>query len=117
MIILDTDFLVNSIKNKIDINIRIKEEYPKQNIAILDQTIDELEKVNNTNSKTALKLIKLKKFKIIKTKKNKIVDELILDLAKKIDIIATQDKNLKKTLKNKGIRTITIRQKKYIKFE
>jgi rRNA-processing protein FCF1 len=116
MIILDTDFLVHSIKYKVDITTKIKENYPRKTIAIIDQTIDELKKVNNINAKTALKLIKLKKFKMIKTKKDKIVDKLILDLAKKTDIVATQDKNLKKTLKNKGIKTITIRQKKYIKF-
>jgi rRNA-processing protein FCF1 len=105
--ILDTDFLVNVIKNKVNIE-EIK------NPCIIDKTIDELEKVNNLNAKTALKLIELKKFKIIKTKKDKIVDDLILEEATKEDTVATQDKKLKKRLKEKQIKTITVRQKKYL---
>jgi rRNA-processing protein FCF1 len=105
--ILDTDFLVNVIKYRIDIE-EIKSP------CIIDKTIDELEKVNNLNAKAAIKLIKLKKFKIIKTKKDKIVDDLILEKATKEDIVATQDKKLKKRLKEKQIKVITVRQKKYI---
>jgi|TARA_Y100000310_G_scaffold195762_1_gene195801 rRNA-processing protein FCF1 len=105
--ILDTDFLINVIKNKINI-----EEI--RNPSIIDKTIDELKKINNSNSKMAIKLIKLKKFKTIKTKKDKIVDDLILENIKKGDLVATQDKNLKKELKGKQIKVITIRQKKYI---
>ena len=116
MIILDTDFLVNSIKYKVDIITQIKENYPKQTIAIIDKTIDELKKVNNINAKTALKLIKIKKVNIIKTSKNSTVDNLILKIAKKTDIIATQDQNLKKKLRDEGIKTITIRQKGYVVF-
>ncbi len=106
--ILDTDFLVNVIKYRINIE-EIK------NPSIIDKTIDELKKINNLNSKTAIKLIKLKKFKIIKTKKDKIVDDLILEKVSKEDIVATQDKKLKRLLKEKQIKVITIRQKKYIK--
>jgi rRNA-processing protein FCF1 len=106
--ILDTDFLINIIKYRIDIE-EIK------NPSIIDKTITELEKVNNLNSKTALKLIKIKKFKIIKTNKDKIVDDLILEKATKQDIVATQDKKLKKQLKEKNIQVITVRQKKYIR--
>jgi rRNA-processing protein FCF1 len=114
MIILDTDFLVNSIKFKIDIISKIKEDFPKKTITIIDKTLDELENLNNLNSKAAIKLIKIKKIKIIKTKKDKIVDNLILEQVKKEDIVATQDRKLKKELKEKNIKTITIRQKKYI---
>lgn len=105
--ILDTDFLINVIKYRINIE-EIK------NPAIIDKTLDELKKTTS-NGRAALKLIKLKNFKIIKTKKDKIVDDLILEKASKEDLIATQDKKLKQRLKEKQIRTITVRQKKYIK--
>ncbi len=114
MIILDTDFLINSIKFKIDVISQIKENHPKKEIAIIDKTLDELKNLNSLNSKTAINLIKNKKIKIIKTKKDKIVDDLILEYVKKEDLIATQDKKLKKRLKEKNIEIITIRQKKYI---
>ncbi len=106
--ILDTDFLINVIKYKINIE-EIK------NPSIIDKTLDELKKKNTSNARAALKLIKLKKFKIIKTKKNKIVDDLISEKVLKEDLVATQDKKLKKQLKDKNIKIITVRQKKYIK--
>lgn len=117
MIFLDTDFLVFSIKNNIDFSKQIKEESPKEELAIVDKTLDELTKLNSLESKIALSLIKIKKFKIIKTKKDKIADDLIIDNLKIGDIVATQDKELKKRVIEKGNKVITIRQKRYIKFD
>jgi rRNA-processing protein FCF1 len=76
--------------------------------------LDELKKKNTPNARAAIKLTELRKFKIIKTKKDKIVDKLILEKATKEDSVATQDKKLKKQLKEKQIKIITMRQKKYI---
>ena len=106
--ILDTDFLISIIKYKISTE-GIK------NPAIIDKTIDELDSKNTSNAKAAIKLIEIKKFKIIKTKKDKIVDDLILEHTKEGDLVATLDRKLKRKLKEKQIKTITIRQKKYIK--
>lgn len=116
MIILDTDFLVNAIKNRVDVDEQIRQEYPLMEIVVLDKTLDELKKVNNIDAKAALKLIELKKFKIIKTNKDKIVDNLIIDIAKEKDIVATQDKDFKRKLKKLGIKFITIKHKDYVSF-
>jgi len=105
--ILDTDFLINVIKYKIDIS-EIK------NPSIIDKTLDEIKKTTS-NGRATLKLIELKKIKIIKTNKDKIVDDLILEKATKEDIVATQDKKLKRKLKEKQIKVVTVRQKKYVK--
>jgi len=115
MIILDTDFLVNSIRYRVDVISQIRVDYPKEKIAVMDNTLEELKKLNSPDSNAAAHLIKLKGLKIIKTKKDKIVDELILEKVKKDDIVCTQDKGLKKRLKEKDIKVITIRQKKYIR--
>ena len=110
LIILDTNFIIYCINNRIDIKNSIKQALDTNfELAIIDKTIDELENLNN---KIALKLIK--DFKIIKTKKDKIVDNLILDLADKNTIVATMDLNLRKKLKEKNIKVLVIRQKKYI---
>ncbi len=114
MIILDTDFLVNSIKYKVDVISQIKENYPKEKIGVIDKTIDELKNVNNMNARAAIHLIKLKNLKIIKTKKDKIVDDLILEKVKDKDIVCTQDQRFKRKLKEKEIKVLTIRQKKYV---
>jgi rRNA-processing protein FCF1 len=115
-VILDTDFLVNAIKYKIHIEESLKNTLDSNfQICIIDKTLDELKKIKDKNAKIALQLIKLKKYKILKTKKDKITDDLIKEIAKKTDIVATQDRKLKKDLKQNLIKTLSIRQKKYIK--
>lgn len=90
----------NSIKQALDIRFEL---------AIIDKTIDELNKLNN---QIALQIVK--KFKVIKTDKNKIVDDLILEIANNNTMIATNDLNLRKRLKEKNIKILVVRQKKYI---
>lgn len=106
-VILDTNFIIHSLKYKIDIveglrNVGVSEIY------VLDKTVDELEKLN---AKLALKFVK--KFKILKTKQGN-VDDLLVELVKKGDLVGTQDRELKRRLKNK-VRFVVIRQKKYYK--
>jgi rRNA-processing protein FCF1 len=115
MIILDTDFLVNSIKYKVDVISQIMDEYPGEKIGIIDKTIDELRSVNNPNARAATHLVKLKKLDIIKTDKVDIVDKLILNYVSEGDMVATQDQRLKRQLKKKDIKVLTIRQKKYVR--
>lgn len=116
MIILDSDFLVNAVKYKIDVIEKIREEYPELKIAVVDKTLDELKRIDILDSKLALKLIEIKKIDVIKTNKDKIADDLIFDIVKEEDIVATQDKEFKRRLKGKNIKVITIKQKKYIDF-
>lgn len=112
-IILDTDFIINSIKNNIDMEMLIKELCIDQvKISLLDKTIEELKNKSLEN----IILSRIKKFDIIKTKKNNNVDNLIMDLIKnrKNIIVATQDRKLKEKLKKGKIPIITIRQKKHL---
>ena len=80
---------------------------------------------HSSAAKLALSLLKKYPIKTIKTEKHinrtkplsKIpyVDDIILDFAVKGDyIVATQDKELKEKLKKQGIKTINLRQKKYL---
>ncbi|MBI2667687.1 hypothetical protein HYX17_02855 [Candidatus Woesearchaeota archaeon] len=110
-IILDTDFLLTSLKFKVDVISEIDRICDfKYNIFIIDKTLDELK--DKKLGKLALEIIK--RFETIKTKKDKIADELILELNDKNIIVATQDKEFKKKLKREKIPIITIRQKKYL---
>ncbi len=114
-ILLDTDFLLNSLKFKIDIISELRRllDY-KINVNILDKTLDEIKKKNQV--RLVLKFIKNKNISVIKTNSNKRVDDLLLDYGNAGFIIATLDKMLKKILKEKNIKIITIRQKKYLVF-
>lgn len=115
IIILDTDFIINAIKNHIDTEHSIKELFmDKVEISYIDKTIDELK--NKPLEVLAKKY--LERFKKITTNKDKSVDNLILELieTKRGIVVATQDKLLKEKLKKRKIQTITIRQQKYINF-
>jgi rRNA-processing protein FCF1 len=108
-ILLDTNFIVSALKNKIDI-FREIERIIEENyeIKIIDKTVQELEKLKE---KLAIQIIK----KIKKIKATEDVDTEIVKNSDKNTIVATLDRELKHKLKDKGIRTITIRQKKYFK--
>ena len=124
-IILDTNFLLIPITQKVDIfteidNI-IHDEYQ---LYIIDKTIEELNNIIEKQSgkdkqaaKFALDLIAKKQPTIIETEKNdNHVDKEIINILKKEDyIIATQDKELRAILRKLNKNTIVLRQKSYLK--
>jgi hypothetical protein len=119
-ILLDTNFLLIPLQFKIDIFSEIDRiMLEKYKLYTLDKIIDELKSIqenpeqsrkNKKAAKLALQLMKAKKIDILKTKKDKPADNIIADL--KDYIIATQDIALKRRLKAKKIRIITLRAKK-----
>lgn len=125
-IILDTNFLFIPGELGIDIfteiNRIITEPYE---LCVMDSTIKEIEKLILTtgkqkqglNAKLGLILIKQKNLKTINGSSKNYADSSILEYAAKNPektIVATQDKDLKRNLKKIPIRTITLRQKKYL---
>lgn len=111
-IVLDTNFLIYCTKFRIDFFSEIERICTFQyKLAVLDKTIEELEKVKPKE----LKLIKkyLEKIEVIKSKED-YVDTELASLSKEDYIIATQDLNLKKRLKG---RIIIIRQEKYLELK
>ncbi|MFH0752682.1 MAG: PIN domain-containing protein [archaeon] len=120
-IVLDTNILIAISQFKIDPFAALEEQmYDKYTIFVLDKVIAELEKLINKGrlsekkaAKLALELIKHKKLEIIITPKNDLTaDDELLKL--KGYTILTQDKELKKQLKEKGTEVLTMRQKKRI---
>ncbi|MEM7821375.1 MAG: PIN domain-containing protein [Candidatus Aenigmatarchaeota archaeon] len=117
-IVFDTNFLIDMIKFKVDIE-EIEELVGKCNFFIFDSVIEELEKIAKTrkkdgmNAKLALNFLKSRKFKTIKTK-FKSTDEAIVNSLEKDSIVATNDSELRKILKAKGIKTIYLRSKKHL---
>ena len=123
-IILDTNFLMAVGQFKVDI---FSEIYRICNfnyqLCIMDKTVDELKKIiqskqkgkDKAAAKLALAIISSKKLKILKTKEDKPVDDLILDANDAI--VATTDKELINRLKEKKAKIIRLRQKKYLIME
>jgi len=106
-ILLDTSFLISALKYKL----RWDEELKGHQLYVLDNILDELEKLKKRKKEInlILRLLKRNKVNTLKAKKPNADDALV---AEKNYAIATQDKELKQRLKGKKI--ITIRQKKYI---
>ena len=123
-IILDTNFLMAVGQFKVDI---FSEIYRICNfnyqLFIIGKTVDELKKIiqsrqkgkDKATAKLALAIINAKKLKILKTKEDKPVDDLILDVNDAI--VATTDKELINRLKEKKAKIIRLRQKKYLIME
>ncbi len=122
-VILDTSFLVKCAEYGIDLFTEIRRVVDfKYSLHYIDRTVDELEKLieGGTRLKQHAKLARkfLTRAKAIRTKKDSIVDDLIVEYAEshKDMVVATHDSGLKRRLKELGISLIIIRQKKYLKY-
>ena len=121
-IILDTNFLLIPYQFKVDIFSEIKRVCDfKYRLFIVDQTIDELKKLAETQkgkdklaAVLAMAMLEQKKVGQIKTKKDKDVDNLILDESDENTIVATQDRILKSRLKKKGAGLIVLKNKTHL---
>jgi len=122
-VIIDTNILMSVYQLKIDIFEEIAKALDSNfELYIVDKQQNEVEKLINDSklsvsqpAKFALKILKSKPIKIIKTTENLPVDDLIVE--QKGYIVATVDKELKQRLKKKGIKILTIKQKKYFILE
>ena len=121
-IIIDTNFLLIPGQFKIDIfsEIRRISDFPFS-LLVFDKTIDELKMIikrqkgrQKQAANLGLQLLKRKDLKIIPTKAEKSVDSLILEIADKNTVVATQDAALKNALRKKGIAIITMRAKRHL---
>lgn len=119
-ILLDTNFLTLAYQFKLDIFEEIDRLIEEEHSLITtDGVIRELEILTKSRSKDgvaariALKLLKTRPIKIMKTgKKN--TDEGMISVADKDTIVATNDRKLRKILKDKNIKTIYLRGRKTI---
>ncbi len=125
-ILLDTNFILTCMKQKIDILKEFEELFGFYQILIPMQVLDELDKLTRSKklkirerqaAEVSLELIKKLEPEILHFEE-KNVDEAIIDyLNKKNDIVlATLDRELKKRIKNKKIKFLTIKRKKKVGF-
>lgn len=120
-IILDTNVLMGIGQFKIDIFSELERVCDFNfEVRVLDKTIRELEKIlkegggkERERAKLALEIIKKKGIKEIKTREGK-VDDILVELGSKGARVVTQDKELKRKIKEAGGQVMTIRQKKKI---
>jgi len=120
MILLDTNFILDLLKFKIhledELNRLLESNYE---VAIIDNVEEELKKLSdrgNRFAKLALKLLELGKIKKIKVNNKSDTDNIMLNMCKENEdiIIATNDVNLRKKIKEVSRKTIYIRSKKHL---
>jgi rRNA-processing protein FCF1 len=113
--LLDTSFLVNAVKFKIDIIFELT-KFGKPEIYTIDLVVKELERLaqgksrDGSAAKVCLSLIK--NAGIIKSSAKNA--DSGLELLSKRFVVCTQDKELSDRIKSKGASVVMIRQKKYL---
>lgn len=121
-VILDTNFMLIPSQFGVDIFSEIdKKVIEKYEIFVLDKTVYELEKIvkeqkgkHKEAAKIALQF--LDRVNVLEGGEG-YVDDVIAEIADEHVIVCTQDKELKKRVKEKGARVLTMRQKKYLDFD
>ncbi len=119
-VLLDTNFILIPAQFKVDIYAEIDriitEPYA---LYVLDKSLIELDNLithgkgrNKASARLAKAILDHKKPKTLKTTSKAYVDRVILGLSGYI--VATQDKILRSKLRKKGVKTIVLRQKKYL---
>ncbi len=112
-IILDTNFIIKSFDYKVDIKTELDRICSsKYELFIIDKTIDEIKKLNNSS----LALSFANSVSKISTTGGHVDDSIVQNLNNDT-VVATQDKALKEKIKNKGAQIIIIRQKNHLEFE
>ena len=120
-IVLDTNFLLIPAQFGVDIFAEVERicDFPFK-VYIIETTLKELENIMEKSAgkarqaaKLALELVKAKDINIISSDVG-YVDRAILNIVDENTIVATQDSELRDKLKKKGVRLITLRQKKYL---
>ena len=114
---MDTNFLIDVVRFKIDLD-SIGDLIGASELDTLSSVERELRKISEKPSKagmyakTALKLIKERDIKIVKSEGRP--DNAMLKLVDDKTIIATNDTELRKRLKTAGRKTIYLKSKKHL---
>ncbi len=126
-IILDTNFLLIPAQFKVDIFSEIRRICGfSYELAAVPETVAELKGIisskrssgkDRKSARLALKLMKAFNVKVLKNRKLfKRADEAILAIADENSCVATQDRELRRRLREKAASLIILRQKQYLKF-
>lgn len=115
-IILDTNFFIDLGRFGISIDEIGKIVPENYEMEIVSSTLSELKRIAATTTdeakfaKYSLMIIDLRKMKILETQET--ADKAILSFADKDTIVATNDIELRKKLKENGVRCIYVRSRK-----
>ncbi|MFB6192874.1 MAG: PIN domain-containing protein [Candidatus Nanohaloarchaea archaeon] len=108
-ILLDTNFLVASFQHSFDIFDEIERLYPFHELYTLDDAVEEAKSIEGGKyGDLAEQLIENKNIEVLETQGRGEVDDLIVDVSDEF-VVATNDKELKQRLLDRGREVIIIR--------
>ena len=119
-VVIDTNFFMVPFQFNVDIITELEKTLPSYKLTTLSFVINELKGLKNNNkgktrlnANLALKLANSSKIEIkdISLLENETVDDALLRVS---EVLATNDIELKKRAKDKGITVAYLRQKRYI---
>jgi rRNA-processing protein FCF1 len=120
-VLLDTNFILIPFTLNVDVFSQFRNRGDE--LFVLDRSLVELEYltrkgngVDKLNAKMALESVEKCGISVISSEESfKKVDESIIDVAEEQNLaVATQDKELKQMLREKGLKVYYLRQKRYI---
>ncbi len=116
-ILLDTNFLVAPFQINISIFQEMDEKYPGNQVYTVDLVMDEAKSIENGKYGGLVeKLVEAEDIEVLETEGNGFVDDLLVDLSDEF-LIATNDKELKNRILDKGRPVMYIRSSSHLVVE
>ena len=116
-ILLDTNFLVAPFQINISIFQEMDEKYPGNQVYTVDLVMDEAKSIENGKYGGLVeKLVESEDIEVLETEGNGFVDDLLVDLSDEF-LIATNDKELKNRILDKGRPVMYIRSSSHLVVE
>ncbi len=116
-ILLDTNFLVAPFQFSFDILDEIERLYPGCRLYTLDEAIHEANSIEGGKYiELVEKLLETQDIDVIETEGEGNVDDLMLELSREF-LVATNDKELKRRIKDEGRPVLIIRSESHLEVE
>ena len=109
-VLLDASFVISAVQSKTDILKAILDKVPNAKLAMPVVVFEEVERKGTKLCVTILEHLRPTLIPTIA----RFGDDAIIEIATTNDYIITLDKELKTRAKEKGIRVLTLRQRKYV---
>lgn len=117
-IFLDSSFLLSSAEFNVDWFSEFERLFGRFEVVVLSGVLKELEGLSQGSSKKsrqaklALLVLEKKKYSLKESRGN--VDGALVNLPLKTDLVATQDAELKRRVKARGISVLVLKQKQFV---
>jgi len=109
-VILDASFVISCVDARVDLLSELQRVFGNVDVCM---PVCVFEEVERNGSKLCISILESMKPKLLVATSIQ-GDDALVETARKGDIVATMDKELKERLREKGVRLVTLRQKKYV---